>query len=70
VAEMQVKKQQEARETNLAAQLIRENGFHAVSVRRSCRADAFKDAYVVQYRHRPVRQPAVEQPGRIRRLAG
>ncbi len=61
----------EVRETNLAAQLFfRENGFRAVSVLRSYYADTPEDAYMMQFRYRPERQPAVEQPGRIRRLAG
>ena len=60
----------EVRETNLAAQLFfRENGFRAVSVLRSYYADTPEDAYLMQYRYRPERQPAVE-PSRIRRLAG
>jgi ribosomal-protein-alanine N-acetyltransferase len=60
----------EVRETNLAAQLFfRENGFRAVSVLRSYYADTPEDAYLMQYRYRPERQPAVE-PGHIRRMAG
>jgi ribosomal-protein-alanine N-acetyltransferase len=58
------------RETNLAAQLFfRENGFRAVSVLRCYYADTPEDAYMMQYRYRPERQPA-EAPRRITRLAG
>jgi [ribosomal protein S18]-alanine N-acetyltransferase len=61
----------EVRETNLAAQLFfRENGFRAVSVLRSYYADTPEDAYMMQFRHRPERQPVAELPGRIQRLAG
>ena len=61
----------EVRETNLAAQLFfRENGFRAVSVLRSYYADTPEDAYLMQYRYRPERQPAAEPGSRIRRLAG
>ena len=58
------------RETNLPAQLFfRENGFRAVSVLHSYYSDTPEDAYIMQYRYRPERQPAVE-PGRVQRLAG
>jgi ribosomal-protein-alanine N-acetyltransferase len=61
----------EVRETNLAAQLFfRENGFRAVSVLRSYYADTPEDAYMMQYRYRPERQPLVVAAGRITRLAG
>jgi [ribosomal protein S18]-alanine N-acetyltransferase len=61
----------EVRETNLAAQLFfRENGFRAVSVLRSYYADTPEDAYMMQFRHRPERQPAAEPGDRVRRLAG
>jgi [ribosomal protein S18]-alanine N-acetyltransferase len=61
----------EVRETNLDAQLFfRENGFRAVSVLRSYYADTPEDAYMMQFRYRPERQPAVEAPDRITRLAG
>jgi [ribosomal protein S18]-alanine N-acetyltransferase len=61
----------EVRETNLDAQLFfRENGFRAVSVLRGYYADTPEDAYLMQYRYRPERQPAEEAPRRITRLAG
>ena len=62
----------EVRETNLAAQLFfRENGFRAVSVLRGYYADSPEDAYIMQYRYRPERQPLVIEPSnRITRLAG
>jgi ribosomal-protein-alanine N-acetyltransferase len=61
----------EVRETNLPAQLFfRENGFRAVSVLRSYYADTPEDAYTMQFRYRPERQPAVEPVGQTRRLAG
>jgi [ribosomal protein S18]-alanine N-acetyltransferase len=61
----------EVRETNLDAQLFfRENGFRAVSVLRSYYADTPEDAYMMQYRYRPERQPAAEPANRITRLAG
>ena len=60
----------EVRETNLAAQVFfRENGFRAVSVLHSYYADTPEDAYMMQYRYRPERQPA-ESVNRITRLAG
>jgi [ribosomal protein S18]-alanine N-acetyltransferase len=61
----------EVRETNLTAQLFfRENGFRAVSVLRSYYADTPEDAYMMQYRQRPERVPAVDPGRRVRRLAG
>ena len=49
----------EVRETNLAAQLFfRENGFRAVSVLHGYYADTPEDAYIMQHRYRPERQPA------------
>ena len=61
----------EVRETNLAAQLFfRENGFRAVSVLRNYYEDTPEDAYMMQYRYRPERTPAVEPTNRIARLAG
>jgi ribosomal-protein-alanine N-acetyltransferase len=60
----------EVRETNLPAQIFfRENGFRAVSVLRSYYADTPEDAYLMQYRYRPERQPTVAID-RIRRMAG
>jgi ribosomal-protein-alanine N-acetyltransferase len=60
------------RETNLGAQLFfRENAFRAVSVLHSYYADTPEDAYIMQYRYRAERQPAVAEPGqRVTRLAG
>ena len=61
----------EVRETNLAAQVFfRENGFRAVSVLRSYYADTPEDAYLMQFRYRPERQPAAAPADRITRLAG
>jgi [ribosomal protein S18]-alanine N-acetyltransferase len=61
----------EVRETNLAAQLFfRENGFRAVSVLRGYYADSPEDAYTMQFRYRPERQPAVEPYVPARRMAG
>jgi ribosomal-protein-alanine N-acetyltransferase len=61
----------EVRETNLGAQLFfRENGFRAVSVLHGYYADTPEDAYIMQHRYRPERQPAVEPVSRITRLAG
>lgn len=61
----------EVRETNLDAQLFfRENGFRAVSVLRSYYADTPEDAYLMQYRYHPERQPAAAPADRITRLAG
>ncbi len=61
----------EVRETNLDAQLFfRENGFRAVSVLHCYYADTPEDAYLMQYRYRPERQPAAESVSRITRMAG
>jgi [ribosomal protein S18]-alanine N-acetyltransferase len=61
----------EVRETNLAAQLFfRENGFRAVSVMRNYYADSPEDAYLMQFRYRPERQPVGEPAIRITRMAG
>jgi ribosomal-protein-alanine N-acetyltransferase len=61
----------EVRETNLSAQLFfRENGFRAVSVLHSYYADTPEDAYLMQYRYRPERQPIAVPDDRITRLAG
>ncbi|MEX0586363.1 MAG: ribosomal protein S18-alanine N-acetyltransferase [Pirellulales bacterium] len=61
----------EVRETNLPAQLFfKRYGFRAVSVLRDFYQDTTEDAYLMQYRYRPV---AVELPfpvNRITRLAG
>jgi [ribosomal protein S18]-alanine N-acetyltransferase len=61
----------EVRETNLAAQLFfRENAFRAVSVLHGYYADTPEDAYLMQHRYRPERQPAAEPGRRITRMAG
>jgi ribosomal-protein-alanine N-acetyltransferase len=61
----------EVRETNLPAQLFfRENGFRAVSVLRAYYEDSPEDAYLMQYRFRADKQPAVQPVNRITRLAG
>jgi [ribosomal protein S18]-alanine N-acetyltransferase len=61
----------EVRETNLPAQLFfRENGFRAVSVLKNFYADSPEDAYLMQFRHRPDKTPAILPFNRITRLAG
>ena len=61
----------EVRETNLAAQLFfRENGFRAVSVLRDYYEDSPEDAYLMQYRYRPIPAEMVFPVNRITRLAG
>jgi [ribosomal protein S18]-alanine N-acetyltransferase len=61
----------EVRETNLPAQLFfRENGFRAVSVLHGYYADTPEDAYIMQHRYRPERQPAAESGSKITRMAG
>jgi ribosomal-protein-alanine N-acetyltransferase len=61
----------EVRETNLAAQLFfRANGFRAVSVLRDYYEDTPEDAYLMQYRYRPVTAETVFPTNRITRLAG
>jgi len=60
----------EVRETNLAAQLFfRNQGFRAVSVLRDFYDDTTEDAYVMQYRYKPVEVPVVIPVNRIK-LAG
>ncbi len=58
----------EVRETNLAAQLFfRDAGFKAVSVLRGYYADSPEDAYLMQYRHRPVVENVLPDPAFLRR---
>jgi ribosomal-protein-alanine N-acetyltransferase len=58
----------EVRETNLAAQLFfRDTGFKAVSVLRGYYADSPEDAYLMQYRHRPVAEGVMPDPSFLRR---
>lgn len=61
----------EVRETNLEAQLFfRAHGFRAVSVLRSYYDDTPEDAYLMQYRFRPMDENMTIPIGRITRLAG
>lgn len=61
----------EVRETNLAAQLFfRQAGFRAVSVLKDYYVDTTEDAYLMQYRHRPVATPVVIPINRISKQAG
>ncbi|MCC6123558.1 MAG: ribosomal protein S18-alanine N-acetyltransferase [Pirellulales bacterium] len=61
----------EVRETNLPAQLFfRENGFRAVSVLKNFYADSPEDAYLMQYRYRADKTPAIIPFNRITRMAG
>jgi ribosomal-protein-alanine N-acetyltransferase len=61
----------EVRETNLAAQLFfRESGFRAVSLLRDFYEDTTEDAYLMQYRYRPIDADAATTANRITRLAG
>ena len=61
----------EVRETNLAAQLFfRTLGFRAVSVLRDFYDDTTEDAYLMQYRYRPVESEIVMPINRITKLAG
>lgn len=58
----------EVRETNLPAQLFfRDTGFRAVNVLRGYYADTPEDAYLMQYRHRPVAELVTEEPSYLRR---
>ncbi len=51
----------EVRETNLAAQLFfRENGFRAVSVLKAYYEKTSDDAYLMQFRYRPIRDPSLD----------
>lgn len=61
----------EVRETNLAAQLFfRQVGFRAVNVLRDFYEDTTEDAYLMQYRYRPVPTEVIVPLNRITRLAG
>ncbi len=61
----------EVRETNLAAQLFfRRLGFRAVSVLRDFYDDTTEDAYLMQYRYRPVETEVIVPVNRITKLAG
>jgi ribosomal-protein-alanine N-acetyltransferase len=61
----------EVRETNLPAQLFfRCQGFRAVSVLRDFYEDTTEDAYLMQYRYKPVPQEIVIPTNRITKLAG
>ncbi len=61
----------EVRETNLPAQLFfRKLGFRAVSVLRDFYDDTTEDAYLMQYRYRPVESEIVMPVNRITKLAG
>jgi ribosomal-protein-alanine N-acetyltransferase len=61
----------EVRETNLPAQLFfRKLGFRAVSVLRDFYDDTTEDAYLMQYRHRPVETQIIVPINRITKLAG
>jgi ribosomal-protein-alanine N-acetyltransferase len=61
----------EVRETNLPAQLFfRKLGFRAVSVLRDFYDDTTEDAYLMQYRYRPVESEIIVPVNRITRLAG
>jgi ribosomal-protein-alanine N-acetyltransferase len=61
----------EVRETNLAAQLFfRKLSFRAVSVLRDFYDDTTEDAYLMQYRYRPVESEIILPINRITRLAG
>jgi [ribosomal protein S18]-alanine N-acetyltransferase len=61
----------EVRETNLPAQLFfRSLGFRAVSVLRDFYDDTTEDAYLMQYRYRPVESEIIVPINRITRLAG
>ena len=61
----------EVRETNLQAQLFfRKMGFRAVSVLRDFYDDTTEDAYLMQYRYRPVASEIIVPINRITKLAG
>ncbi len=61
----------EVRETNLSAQLFfRRLGFRAVSVLRDFYDDTTEDAYLMQYRYRPVETEIIVPVNRITKLAG
>ena len=61
----------EVRETNLAAQVFfRSMGFRAVSVLRDFYDDTTEDAYLMQYRYRPLESEVTLPINRITKLAG
>ncbi len=61
----------EVRETNLPAQVFfRTLGFRAVSVLRDFYDDTTEDAYLMQYRYRPVESEMILPINRIKKLAG
>jgi ribosomal-protein-alanine N-acetyltransferase len=61
----------EVRETNLAAQVFfRGMGFRAVSVLRDFYDDTTEDAYLMQYRYRPLESEVILPINRITKLAG
>lgn len=61
----------EVRETNLEAQLFfRSQGFRAVSVLRDFYEDTTEDAYLMQYRYRPVAAEIIIPLNRITKMAG
>jgi len=61
----------EVRETNLPAQVFfRAQGFRAVSVLRDFYDDTTEDAYLMQYRYRPVESEIILPINRITKLAG
>jgi [ribosomal protein S18]-alanine N-acetyltransferase len=61
----------EVRETNLPAQLFFKHlGFRAVSVLRDFYDDTTEDAYLMQFRHRPVESEVIIPINRITKLAG
>jgi ribosomal-protein-alanine N-acetyltransferase len=61
----------EIRETNLAAQLFfRQCGFRAVSVLRDFYDDTTEDAYLMQYRYRPIAAELETPDEGLSRLAG
>lgn len=61
----------EVRETNLPAQVFfRHLGFRAVSVLRDFYDDTTEDAYLMQYRYRPLESEIILPINRITKLAG
>ena len=63
--------QLEVRETNLAAQLFfRAQSFRAISLLRDFYEDTTEDAYLMQFRYRPVEQEIIIPINRITKLAG
>ena len=61
----------EVRETNLAAQLFfKDAGFRAVNVLRDFYEDTTEDAYMMQFRYRPMPAEVIIPMNRITKLAG